>query len=137
MADRALNLLLLAAERDNRVGLSVTVDGVVITGTLIGSLAYYRALADRFVSAQGGTMMDEQLATSFSDLMDEAARIARGDRRQPPDPVAYEHAVAFLHLEDARYLSPAGVLPSGRTGLLWRCPVSEVSAWSMGDLVPR
>jgi hypothetical protein len=135
--DRALSLLLLAAERNVRIGLSVSVRGIVVSGTLIGSLAYYRALADQFASAMGGTAMDEVLAASFSDLVDEAAGVARGDRRHPPDQTAYERSIAFLHLEDARYIGPAGVLPQGRHGVLWRCAVSEVSSWSLGDLVPR
>lgn len=134
--DRMLALLLLAAERDIRIGLTVDVGGGVVTGTLIGTLAYCRALADQFVSTTGNTEMDEGFAESFRDLVDDAAGIARGDRRHPPDAAAYEQSVGFLHLEDARYVTPAGLLPQGRHGVLWRCPVSAVSSWSVGDLIP-
>ena len=136
-ADRALSLLLLAAERDVRVPMSITVDGVVVSGTLIGTLAYYRAFADQFTSAFGVTEMTEGFADAFRDLVDEAAELARGDRRDPPDPAAYEGAVAFVHLEEARYLGHAGVLPHGRHGVLWRCPVSHITGWSVGELLGR
>jgi hypothetical protein len=132
-----LNLLLLAAERDVRIGLTVSVGGVVVSGTLIGTLAYCRALADQFASAAGGTDMDESLADSFRDLVDDAAGVAGGDRRQPPDAAAYEQSVAFLHLADARYVGATGLLPIGRHGVLWRCPVADVTGWSLGDLAPR
>ena len=108
-----------------------------MTGTLVGTLAYCRALADQFVSRLGGTVMDEEFAEGFRDLVDEAAGIAAGDRRHPPDPAAYEQSVAFLHLADARYVSPAGLLPQGRHGVLWRCPVADVCSWSIGDLIPH
>ena len=133
--DRALTLLLLAAERDVRVGLTVNVGGVVVSGTLIGSLAYFRAFADRFASATGGTEMHESFADAFRGLFDDTADQTRGDRRQPPDPQAYEQSAAFLHLEDARYVTAAGLLPQGRFGVLWRCAVSEVTGWSVGELI--
>ena len=136
-SDRVLDLLLLAAERDVRVGVTIMVDGGVVSGTLIGTLAYCQALADQFASATGGTQMDAAFADGFRDLVDDAAGVAWGDRRQPPDPAAYGQSVAFLHLADARYISAAGVLPHGRHGVLWRCPVADVRSWSLGDLVPR
>lgn len=129
-----LNLLLLAAERDVRVGLTVTVDGVVVTGTLIGTLAYCRALADEFVSTTGSTDMDELFAESFHEMVDNAAGLAAGDRRNPPDAESYERSIRFLHLSDARFAVGGGMLPLGRHGVLWRCPVSDVSGWSLGDL---
>lgn len=135
--DRMLNLLLLAAEREVRLGVTVTVEGVVVTGTLIGTLAYCRALADQFASSTGGTEMDDIFADSFRDLVDDAAGVARGDRRDPPDAASYARSVTFLHLSDARYVSPSGLLPHGRNGILWRCPVSDISSWSIGDLTSR
>lgn len=136
-ADRALSLLLLAAERDVRVPMSITAGGVVVSGTLIGTLAYYRAFADQFTSAIGVTEMTEGFADAFRDLVDEAADVARGDRRDPPDPASYEQAVAFVHLEEARYVGQAGVLPHGRHGVLWRCPVADITGWSVGELIGR
>ncbi len=134
-SDRALNLLLLAAERGVRIGMTVSVGGVIVTGTLVGALAYCRALADQFASVTGGTDMDETLADSFRDLVDDVSRVSSGDRRNPPDPVSYEHSMSFIHLANARYVSgSAGLLPHGRKGVLWRCPVSDVSGWSLGDL---
>ena len=132
--DRALNLLLLAAERDVRIGMTVSVNGIVVSGTLIGALAYCRALADQFTTVTGGTAMDEALADSFRDLVDDVTSASSGDRRHPPDPVSYEHSVAFIHLADARYVTGSSMLPHGRHGVLWRCPVSDVTGWSLGDL---
>ena len=134
-ADRTLALLLHAAERGMHIGLTVaTVDGVTITGTLVGTVDYCRALADQFTAIEGGTVMDEAFAEAFRTLVDDAHGIAQGDRRSNPDAAAFEQAVTFLHLIEARYVSAATFLPHGRHGVLWRCRVADVTSWSLGDL---
>lgn len=132
--DRVLQILLLAAERDVRVGMTVTAGGMMVTGSLIGTVAYCQALADQFTTGAGGTGMDETFAEAFRGLVDEAYGIAQGDRRQPADAAAYEQAVCFLHLADARYVTPSGMLPVGRRGVLWCCRVEDVTSWSLSDL---
>ena len=132
--DRMLHLLLLAAERDVRVGLTVSVGGRLVTGNLVGTVAYCRALADQFAAAGGGTGMDETFAEAFRGLVDDAYGAAHGDRREPADAAAYERSVEFLHLEEARYLTDAGFLPITRRGVLWCCRVDDISSWSLGDL---
>lgn len=136
-ADRALTLLLLAAERDLHVGMTVSAGGVVVSGTLVGTVAYGRALADHFVSAMGGTTMDEGLADALRALMDDADDVSHGDRRATPDPAAYERSVSFVHLSDARVVHGGTVLPNGRRGVLWRCRADEVTGWSLGELIPH
>jgi hypothetical protein len=133
-ADRTLALLLHAAERGAHVGLTVSVDGAVVTGTLVGTVDYCRALADQFAAMEGGTVMDEVFADAFRALVDDAYGVAQGDRRAAPDAAAYEQAVTFLHLIEARYVSGPTFLPHGRHGVLWRCRVGDVTSWSMGDL---
>lgn len=133
-ADRVLQILLLAAERDVRVGMTVTAGGVMVTGNLIGTVAYCQALADQFTTGAGGTGMDETFAEAFRGLVDEAYGIAQGDRRQPADAAAYEHSVCFVHLADARYVTPSGMLPVGRRGVLWCCRVEDITSWSLSDL---
>jgi hypothetical protein len=134
-ADRTLALLLHAAERGTHVGLTVTThDGVVVTGTLVGTVDYCRALADQFAAIEGGTVMDDAFAEAFRTLVDDAYGIAQGDRRSKPDATAFEQAVTFLHLVEARYVSAATFLPHGRHGVLWRCRVADVTSWSLGDL---
>jgi hypothetical protein len=133
--DRTLALVLHAAERGMHAGVTVaTTDGVVVTGTLVGTVDFCRALADQFAAAEGGTVMDETFAEAFRTLIDDAYGIAQGDRRATPDAAAFEHAVSFLHLVEARYLSGATFLPHGRHGVLWRCRVGDVTSWSFGDL---
>jgi hypothetical protein len=133
--DRTLTVLLHAAERGMHVGLTVaTSDGVLVTGTLVGAVEFDRAMADQFTASHGGTAMDAEFADAFRSLVDEASGVAHGDRRATPDPDAFEQAVPFLHLVEARYVSGPTFLPHGRHGVLWRCRVSDVTSWSLGDL---
>ncbi len=133
-ADQTLYLLLRAAERGRRVGLTVMVEGTVVSGTLVGTVEYCRALADQFAAAEGGTEMDEEFADAFHELVDNAQGVAHGDRRYPADAASFERATRFLHLAEARYVSGPAFLPPGRHGVLWRCRVEDVRAWSLGDL---
>jgi hypothetical protein len=132
--DHTLYLLLHAAERGAHVGLTVTVDGAVVTGTLVGTVEYCRALADQFTALNGSTVMDEGFAEAFRTLVDDAYGIAQGDRRANPDASAFERAVSFLHLLEARYVSGPTFLPHGRHGVAWRCRVNDITSWSIGDL---
>ncbi|HEY0780618.1 MAG TPA: hypothetical protein VGD56_21860 [Gemmatirosa sp.] len=129
-----LQLLLLAAERDVRVGLTVSVGGVLVTGSLIGTVSYCRAVADQFATAAGGTGMDETFAEAFRGYVDDAYGIAHRDLVDPADGVTTEQCVDFVHLEDARYMTGTGLLPITRRGVLWCCRAEDVTAWSLGDL---
>lgn len=131
--DRALHLLLLAAEREARLGVTVCSGGVVVSGRLVSTKSYARALADHFASATGATAMDPVFAEAFGELVDDATDVAQGDRRATPDAAAYELAVGFIHLMEARIVSGAGVLPHGRHGVLWRCRVEDVDGWAVGE----
>lgn len=132
--DRALELLLLDAERGVHLPLTITTFGSVVTGTLIGSDEYFHAFVNRFTTADGTTGMDEQLADALRGVMDDARRRTRLALDEHPTASADERAIEFLHLGDARYVSGLGFLPHGRSGVLWRCRVADVSGWSLGDL---
>ena len=133
--DRALELLLLDAERGVHVPLTITTSGSVVTGTLIGSDEYFHAFVHRFTSADGTTGMDEPLADALRGVIDDAQRRTRLALDDHPTASADERAIEFLHLADARYVSGLGFLPHGRAGVLWRCRVADVSGWSLGDLM--
>lgn len=134
-ADPTLDLLLRAAERGLQVALTVSVDGTVVTGTLIGTATYHRALADQFMAPEGGTDMDEKFADDFRSVVDQAQREVRHMAEAPADATGLHATCAcWLHLTDARVVSGAALLPHGRRGLLWRCRVDAVGGWSLGDV---
>ena len=133
--DRTLNVLLLAAERDMQMALTVSAGGGVVSGTLISTSTYYRTLADQFASAEGGTDMDELFAEAFRGIIDDARRASKAALGEWADGSGREPALEFLHMTDARYVSGSAFLPHGRQGVLWRCRAADVSSWSLGDLM--
>jgi hypothetical protein len=133
--DRTLNVLLLAAERDMEMAVTVSVGGGVVSGTLISTGAYYRTLADQFASAEGGTDMDELFAEAFRGIIDDARRASKAALGEWADASRPDPEVEYLHLTDARYVSGSGFLPHGRQGVLWRCRAADVRGWSLGDLM--
>jgi hypothetical protein len=133
--DRALHLLLLAAERESRVGVTVCAAGVTVSGRLVSTRTFGRAMADQFATLGGMTDMDAAFADALRDLVDDAIEIAHGDRRASPDAASYAHATAFVNLAEARVVSGVGLLPAGRHGVLWRCRVADVEGWALGELI--
>ena len=132
--DRALNLLLLEAERDVRVGLTVSVNGTVVGGTLIGRMEYFHSLASHFASHDGTTAMGELFASSLHGIVDDAERRSQEELHARDGVSDHDPVVEFLHLAEARYIAGSGFMPHGRHGVLWRCRVADVSGWSLGDL---
>ena len=131
--DRTLNELLLAVERDMQIALTVNINGSVVTGTLVSTAVYYRTLADQFVTAEGGTDMDELFAEAFRGIIDDASRLEEAASRGSAD--GGGPPVEFRHLTDARFVSGGAFLPHGRRpGVLWRCRVADVSGWNLGDM---
>lgn len=133
--DRTLNVILLAAERDMQMAMTVSAGGGVVSGTLVSTSAYYRTLADQFASAEGGTDMDELFAEAFRGIIDDARRASKAALGEWADGAGREPALEYLHMTDARYVSGSAFLPHGRQGVLWRCRAADVSGWSLGDLM--
>lgn len=132
--DKALNLLLLEVERDLHVGLTVSVRGTVVGGTLISRVEYFRAVAAHFLSHDGTTEMSELFASSLHDIVDDAQRRSREELLARDGLSEHDPVVEFLHFADARYIAGSGFMPHGRHGVLFRCRVADVSGWSLGDL---
>lgn len=130
--DRTLDLVLLAAERGVRVPLTVSVNGSVVSGTLVGTVDYYRALADQLADDSGRTEMDEEFADAFRQIVDDGQQRVR--QELGAEAAGEGRPLEFLHFAEARYISGSGFLPHGRHGVLWRCRVADVNGWSLGDL---
>ena len=133
--DPALELLLRAAEDDVQVGLTVAASGCVVSGTLISTMTYFRALADQFSTPSGSTVMGELFADAFRSIVDDAQQHVH-DETLGDDARAILRTDGhdFLHLSDARFIGGQGFFPHGRHGVLWRCRVADVSGWSLGDV---
>lgn len=105
------------------VGITLCVDGGVISGQLISVQKYYAKFGELFASGfpSGGEELREVYAKYGENLSPDQMK------NQPPP--------QFINLEDAHYVTPSGQTPTSNSGgLLWRGRIAAVSGWSLGAL---
>lgn len=116
------NLVQLANNAGAEMGITLMVNGTVITGTLIGGKSYFNEFADSFAS--GWTTLDEDAKQAVRDSMARPADDYGSDKPQG--------TVSYIHLRNARVQTPTGSMPEG--GFLWRGRLSQVSGFFLGSL---
>ncbi|WP_115515038.1 MULTISPECIES: gas vesicle accessory protein GvpU [Xanthomonas] len=108
-------------------GITLFVEGIIVSGQLVSGKQYFEAFAQEFSAAYPGDAEEkEDIRHAFAshasiyDSEDDAQQSSR-----PPQ---------FIHLIESRCFSPGGQpLPSNR-GVLWRGKVNAVSGFTLGSL---
>lgn len=107
-------------------GLTLHVEGAIISGQLVSGKRYFETFAQEFAGAYPGDEEGKEnirkALASHASIYDEPEA---GTEVPPPQ---------FIHLLDARSFAPGGhQLPSNR-GVLWRGKINSVSGFSLGLL---
>jgi len=113
----------LAETQGLSVPLTLLTRGGVITGTLVGTITWVRAMADQAQRSPGNA------AQQVADGLRGAAEVAEQHQRFDDSPGPW-----FVHLTDARFVY-GEVLTPGQ-GSLWRIRLHEVAGWTQGNFVP-
>lgn len=112
------------AEIQLRASITLTVGGLLVSGTLIGLSEYVERLGEQVLSSAAPDTHEgwRQLFDSWS----ETAREASEDTGTDP---------SFVHLADVQHFSPGQrPIPSGAPFPVWRGRLTEIDGWSMGAL---
>lgn len=108
---------------DLEFGITLTVGGSIVSGTLVGGTKYFETFAKDF----SGAWPKEAQEVIREALASHTAIYKAGNDDQEPTPPQ------FLHLINARSFQPTGQLPNNR-GVLWRGKINSVSGFSLGSL---
>lgn len=119
--DWALAYLVNLAEAGVEMSLSVTVEGVLVSGTLISGRKYFQQMAEALTGASGS----DDFATVIGSGFESFKKIYP---EQPGAELLKERKPHFLHLKDAMPVLDATPLGSG--GTLWRVQLSKVGSFS-------
>jgi hypothetical protein len=116
--DPALRAFATGCELGDTIPVVLTVKGLIISGIMIGSSAFFEEL-EEFLRASGYAAM----AGEFVRPATETTHAADG-------------APAYVHLRDARIIPTALTPPHQQIlpPLLWRGRLSEIDGWSLGIL---
>lgn len=119
--DWFLAKLVNTVNKNTDIGISITLNvrGQIVTGFLIGGATYFEEFSTQFADAYGTEEVRESIA-EYKDLY------TNSDEDSPPP--------QYIHLRDAQTLEGKNLLPQGG-GTLWRGRLSEVSGFSLGQLL--
>jgi hypothetical protein len=120
------NLVSIVNKGSLEFGITLFVEGLIVSGKLVGGKKYFETFAQEFARAYpGGRETKEMLQQAFSSHA-EIYTIRENDEDIPPS--------QFIHLIDSRCFSPGGKpLPNNR-GVLWRGKIKAVSGFNLGSL---
>lgn len=124
--DAIVMMFLTLVEEDGmEVPITLSVNGVVISGTLIGASAYYEGVTKAAEGLQDSTM-SKIISKKLNDLKEAYTKQKQEDKEKEEN----ENSPTFIHLKDAKYLGtdrqPAG--PSSSNW--WRGRISSVDGFS-------
>ena len=128
-SDGVLGVLVQAMDAlpGSMIGVTLHVSGVIVTGQMIAISDYFTELAaviESAASSPESTPGRVAVAAVFAELADDI---------RPADgaPLDDRAAPVFIHLRDARVMSP-DTARSKWPPVLWRGRLDHVSAWSLG-----
>lgn len=108
------------------VGITLTVGGMLVTGTLVGGREYFEDFADKVAASAEDDAGAAQVQAIFADLG------AIYDR----DPEPGEPLPSYIHLKDVRFFSPSGQCLPDHDGAWWRGRIDSVQGFMLGRVVP-
>ncbi|THD83277.1 MAG: hypothetical protein E7812_00345 [Phenylobacterium sp.] len=127
------NLIDMANEHGIEVGVTLTVGGSIVSGTIISGVRYFEEFGQLFATGLNDPEVAAQTATAFAgwgQIYQTPEGVDAGTFRRP--------APTYIHLRDARFFG-VGQTPIPATngpGFLWRGKISAVDGFSLGSLSP-
>jgi hypothetical protein len=137
--DWFLQTLVRWVEDGRQLSITLSVGGMLISGTLISYSEYLKLFGDQM---RGMTVPELQdlLTRTFADLAEKAEHLMCEREREeeimqslgeePED----EFVLAYVHLKDTKFFLAAGAGIPTQGGTLWRGKIASVDGFSLGSL---
>jgi len=126
-ADWMLQSLILALSNSEGIGppLTLSMRGIIITGTLISESKYFKLLGNSIRNQDDTTNL-------FHDIAEKSSSIRKKTLKK--NPVEEISKVNYFHLKDAHFiLSYRSAIPYGE-GILWRGKIKSIDGYYWGSL---
>lgn len=141
-SDWFLERLVNMAEHGLGFGITLQVDGLLVSGTLASTEAYFNG----FASDLSGSSVDPKISQAFKDAVPKltAGPVPKLKPADLPESVRYakqklppsddETSPRYIHLQDARFYHVGRTFIPENRGVWWRGRISEVSGFTLGTL---
>ena len=107
------------------MGITLTVAGFSISGTLVSGKNFFDGLADEMATVFDEPSPKKAIHDYFANFGDMYRDIAKDEDQTLP---------IYIHLKDARHFHNSGKPIPGNRGVYWRGRISQISGFSMGSL---
>lgn len=123
--DHVLQYLVHLANLGFEIGITLSTNAGIITGTLIGGAAYFDQLEQSFTEH-----LNEEVKAPVKMVFE----LWRQPYKEQPEGDVDDHddLPLFIHLKDAKTVSAGRYVPA--QGALWRGKITEVIGFSFGAL---
>lgn len=117
------DLVVIAEDGQHEIGITLHVNGLIITGTLIRGKKYFEAITEqvgRFDDAVAGILMEKA-----------------NEIYNPIDSDDIYSNLVMIHLANARVISAGGIFilsGSKKEGFYWRGKLSSIDGFHLGEL---
>ncbi len=117
-------LVNLANKNRFELDITLTVGGMLISGTLVGVRQYFDDLSTYFASPFESGKRSEEIKHTFKTIGDQCTCVSTTEPNETP---------SYIHLKNAVFADARGnTLPSA--GIWWRGRISEVQGFSPGRI---
>jgi hypothetical protein len=132
--DRKLaELITLIDVSSLEITLTVTSNGQTVTGQAVAAHRWFEEQAARVKNLSGAEGGLHELFELWQTQHREAAELIKRDLDNEGSSAALTQRTKHVHLQRARFVGGDGMLPNSN-GLLWRCQLSSVTGWALGEL---
>lgn len=119
-------LVNLANKNRFELDMTLTVGGILISGTLVGVRQYFDNLSAYFASPFNSGQNSEVIKETFKKIGDQCTCVSPSEQTENP---------SYLHLKNAVFANTEGTKIPDDTGTWWRGRISEVQGFTPGRLI--
>ena len=126
LKDWFLQFLVNLANRNSfELDITLTVGGILISGTLVGVRQYFDDLSTYFASPFNSGRNTEEIKETFKKIGEQCTCVSPSEQTENP---------SYIHLKNVNFFNAQGELISGNAGNWWRGRLSEVQGFAPGKL---
>lgn len=126
LKDWFLQFLVNLANRNRfELDITLTVGGILISGTLVGVRQYFDDLSTYFASPFTSGRHSEEIKDTFKKIGEQCTCVSSTEQTETP---------SYIHLRNVDFFNGQGKLLPGNEGKWWRGRLSEVQGFTPGRL---
>ncbi len=118
-------LVNLANRKHFELDLTLTVGGILISGTLVGVRQYFDDLSNYFAGPFTSGSNSDEIKDTFKKIGEQCTCVSSTEQTETP---------SYIHMKNVDFFNGQGKLLSGKEGIWWRGRLSEVQGFTPGRL---